>query len=379
MTVDLSNTSTLTAEQSQRLRDLLTALVNQEQARIIVPAQNASTGYWFGGGNVIETPDGTLWLTGRYRNFGDSRTGLGAGQRGLECAIFKSTDRGKTFEKALSFSKADLSAGGREVISIEGTALHIMQDGRIELFISTEKDRPYPAGLESFQKPGTGIWSIDRLHANSVEALSVDSFEPVLENFDRPEYLHIKDPVVFDTPDGGTAVVFCSHPFTWASSNSGMSIRPAGENTFGPIQWEVVTRGAAWDIAATRITNRLGIPSSGVFADMPDVYAYFYDGAECLRRLDENPHASSRPRGYSCEEIGGAFVGSTLPTPEMQRLSLIAPLFVSPYGTGSSRYVSTLALEEGILATWQQSQPDESQPLVSHLLPRAQIEQLLKG
>ena len=154
MTVDLPNTLVLTEEQNQRLRDLLTALINQEQAQVIVPAQDASTGYWFGGGNLIEMPDGNIWLTGRYRNYGDSRTGLGTGQRGLECAIFKSTDRGKTFERALSFSKADLSTSGREVISIEGTALHIMQDGRIELFISSEKGRPYPAGVGIIPEAG---------------------------------------------------------------------------------------------------------------------------------------------------------------------------------------------------------------------------------
>jgi len=378
MTVGLTPTFTLTAHQRQRLQVLLAALIDQKRASVVVPAQNPSSGFWFGGGNMIETPDGSIWLTGRYRNFGDSRTGLGAGQRGLECAIFRSQNRGLTFEKKLSFSKADLSLPGREVISIEGTALHIMDDRTIELFISTEKERAYPDGLESFQKPGTGVWSIDRITGDSVETLSAAIIEPVLENFDRPEYLHIKDPVVFDTLDGGTALVFCSHPFTWASSNSGMSIRPAG-GAFDPINWEIATRGAAWDVAATRITNRLAVPAVGVFARTPAAYVYFYDGAESLRRLDENSHAASRPRGYSCEEIGGAFVGDALPAPGMERLSLTSPLFISPYGTGSSRYVSTLVLEEGILAAWQQSQEDESQPLVSHMLPHADIEQLLKA
>lgn len=379
MAINMSNTLTLTELQNKKLKKMLTALLNQEQASVIVPAKQSATGFWFGGGNLIETPDGSIWISGRYRNFGDSRTGLSSGERGLECAIFQSKDRGKTFDKVLSFSKADLSIEGREVVSIEGTALHIMEGGRIEMFISTEKARPYPEGLESFQKPGTGVWSIDRLSSDSVETLAVDSMETVLENFERPEYLHVKDPVVFDTPDGGTALAFCTHPFTWASSNTGVSVRPAGASTFGLIEWDVARRGAAWDVAATRITNRLEIPAVGVFADSSDTYVYFYDGAECLRRLDENPTASSRPRGYSCEEIGGAFVGNAHPSYAMQRLSLIEPLFVSPYGTGSSRYVSTIVLDEGILATWQQSQADESQPLVSHLLTNAEIEQLLKG
>lgn len=378
MTVDINKTLLLSAEQQNRLKNMLTALINQEQAQVIVSAYDASAGFWFGGGNLIETPDGTIWLTGRYRNFGDSRTGLGAGQRGLECAIFKSENRGKTFEKILSFSKADLSIAGREVISIEGSALHIMDDGSIELFISSEKARAYPERLQDFQKPGTGVWSIDRITGNTVDTLSLSTIEPILENFDYPEYLHVKDPVIFDLKDGATALVFCTHPFAWSSSNSGITIRPSGATAFGSVDWEIASRGPAWDVAAMRITNRLPIPTIGVFSDL-STYVYFYDGAECLRQLDDNPNAVSRARGYSCEEIGGAFVGNALPTEEMQRLSLIVPLFVSPYGTGSSRYVSTLVLEEGILATWQQSQPDKSQPLVSHFLSNDDIKRLLKS
>lgn len=378
MTIQLNAAVSFSQVQHQALHRLLAALVNQEKARVLIPAQQPSSGFWFGGGNILETSDGTLWLTGRYRNFGDSRTGLGAGQRGLECAIFRSIDRGKTFEKALSFSKADLSVPGRDIISIEGTALHRLPDGSIELFISTEKERAYPEGLESYQKPGTGVWSIDRITGANVESLSVSTFTSVLENHDQPQYLHVKDPVVYDTPEGDTALVFCSHPFTWASSNSGLAIRKRGAAHFDLAGWEVVSRGAAWDVASTRITNRLRVPSTGAFTD-EEAYVYFYDGAECLRRLDENPHARSRPRGYSCEELGGAFVGTANPTSNMMRLSMITPLFVSPHGTGSSRYVSTLVLEEGILAIWQQSQPDSSQPLVGHFLSNQDIERLLSS
>ncbi len=61
----------------------------------------------------------------------------------------------------------------------------------------------------------------------------------------------------------------------------------------------------------------------------------------------------------------------------MTRLSRLLPLFVSPHGTGCSRYIETLATSDGIHAIWQQSQPDGSQPLVANFLPRARIEELL--
>jgi len=130
--------SYLNPVQQDRLAALLAALIDQQAARVLVDPQRRATGFWFGGGNTVQDTDGALWVCGRYRNFGDSRTGLAAGERGLECALFTSRDGGETFQKAKSWSKADLSYPGHEVLSIEGTALHRRTDGTWELFISTE-------------------------------------------------------------------------------------------------------------------------------------------------------------------------------------------------------------------------------------------------
>ncbi len=199
------------------------------------------------------------------------------------------------------------------------------------------------------------------------------TLEPVLENFDRPAYLHVKDPVVFDDPAGNTALIFCTHPYCWSSSGTALALRPPKAARFEVQSWEVVPRGATWDVAATRITDRLPLPQVGPFAGQPPAAVYFYDGAECLRPHEQNVSAHKRPRGYSCEEIGGAFLGWDKEFPKMERLSDLAPFFISPWGTGCSRYTSTLTLPEGILAVWQQSQPDGSQPLVTHFLPFEEI------
>lgn len=379
MTVDTHAAIALTTTEETALEKLAKALIDQEKATIVVPAQQASTGFWFGGGNIVQAPDGSLLLCGRYRNYGDSRTGLGVGERGLECAIFQSNQERTHFEKKKTFTKEDLSQNGTRVISIEGTALHWLPDGRVEFFISMEKARDYPRNLASYQKPGTGVWVIDRMVADSIEALSVDTLETILENTTHPEYLHIKDPFVFDLANGDTVLGFCTHPFTWSSSNTGFVLRKHHESTFGEAHWETARRGTTWDVAVTRITNRLKVPAYGAWQNRPNAYLYFYDGAECMRQLDENPHAHSRPRGYSCEELGGLLVGAEVPDGNMVRLSRFEPLFVSPYGTGSSRYVSTLVLEDGIIAIWQQSQPDQSQPLVMRFLPMADVQQILEG
>ena len=113
--------------------------------------------------------------------------------------------------------------------------------------------------------------------------------------------------------------------------------------------------------------------------DLPITLLYFYDGAECLRSLDESPAAAKRPRGYSCEEIGGIGIGYEEEFPLINRFSEDFPLFISPYGTGCSRYVSTHITNEGVIATWQQSQNDMSQPLVSNFLPMERIIQIFSS
>ncbi len=371
-------TASFTPKQQVALVRLLNGLIDQAGARVIVEPNAAKTGFWFGGGNAIQDDGGVIWLSGRYRNFGDSRTGLAAGERGLEIAIFRSDDHGQSFQKVRSWSKADLSQYGDRVVSFEGTSLHRLHDGSWELFISSEKDVSYPEPLENMQKTGTGVWSIDVITGPSPDALDGSTLKPVLVNRDVAPYLHVKDPVVYDAADGSTHLIFCSHPFSWSSSNTGLAVRPVGAEDFHVQAWEIISRGATWDVAATRITSRIKIPTIGLFADAPATTVFFYDGAECLRSHEENLQAVSRPRGYSCEEIGGALVGIEDEYDSLERLSLLFPLFVSPYGTGSSRYVEVLQMDDGWLAMWEQGQSNGSQPLVANFLPMSEIESILK-
>jgi hypothetical protein len=373
------HSSHFTSQQREAITRLLTRLIDQNSVHVLVEPQAAKTGFWFGGGNLARDDHGALWLSGRFRNFGDSRTGLQAGERGLEIAVYRSDDNGQTFQKISSWSKTDLSRPQAAILSYEGTSLHRKNDGTWELFVSSEKDASYPPAVAEFQKPGTGVWSVDVMTGPSPDALDPTTFAPALANHDFPQYLHIKDPVIYDAGDGLVHMLFCSHPFSWTSSNTGLATRAAGDSAFQVASWEIVSRGAAWDVAATRITSRMPIPQTGVFADSPPASVYFYDGAECLRSHEENVRAVSRPRGHSCEEIGGAFIGLDRDFSTLERLSMLHPLFVSPWGTGASRYVDVLEMEEGWLATWEQGQSNGSQPLVAHFLDRNTVEQILSG
>jgi len=360
---------------TKKLTALASQLIDQDAARIIVEPNERASGYWFGGGNMVQLPGGSLAVVGRYRNAGDSRTGIKAGQRGLELAIFQSTDKGQTWEKVVSWTKAELNVGEWEVLSIEGAALHVTTTG-IELFVSTEKDHlGYPPGFEHYLKPGTGVWTIDRLAADSLEGLKSASLETILQSSD-PEYLHIKDPFLHTTSSGDLILYYCTHPFNWSSSNTGYVVRKSGETPFSDPVNDFFPRGATWDVAMTRGTAILDVPPVGEFAN-ETVSLVFYDGGECVRDLEEHNSAVKRPRGYSCEELGGLAYATTAPADEITRLSRYQPMFVSPNGTGCSRYVDVLTTDDGMYATWQQSQADQSQPLVLNFVSRDEVESLL--
>ena len=363
-----------------RLTAFATALIDQRRAEVIVPADEPSPGYWFGGGNCIRDAHDRLLLVGRYRSGGDSRTGLLSGTRGLELSVFQSPDGGGSFQKILSWNRFDLSVHDAEVLSIEGACLQIL-DGEYRLFVSTEKKRPYPRSIAEYQKPGAGIWTIDLIRGRSLDELLTAPVTPLLDSSD-PQHLHVKDPFFWidlsaAIQPSDAVLGFCTHPFSWTSSNTGCCVADPTTGTIREVRHGVVVRGSTWDVAMTRVTCALPIPRVGLFADRAHTLL-FYCGGECVRQLEEHHAAHSRARGYSCEELGGAavYVDGNLST--LERLSDIQPLFVSPWGTGCSRYVDVLMTPDGFLATWQQSQTDQSQPLVRSRLSRVEAEEILQ-
>ncbi len=362
----------------QAIRSRLVALgdrlVDQRGAQVLVEPVQRASGYWFGGGELVRGDDG-LWLVGRYRSRGDARTGVAEGARGFALSILGADRFDEPFEEVARLPKEDLrpaDGSGEEVLSIEGASLLPSDDGH-ELYVSSEKARTYPEEIASFHKPGTGVWTIDRVASPTVPGFANAAAEPLLGP-GAPAGLHVKDPVAFWTADHGAVLIYCTHPFTWSSTNTAAAVRSEDGSAFEHRTDCVLSRGPVWDVAATRITARLPVPQVGVFRDLPPVSLYFYDGCECLKPHDG---ASGRVKGHSCEEISGLAWGIDSQFPALERLSVEGPRFVSPYGTGSSRYTSVLADDAALIATWQQSQPDESQPLVGHRLPMEEVERIL--
>ena len=194
-------------EQVDQLRELGLRLIDQNSAKILIPAQKQEPGFWFGGGNIIQEKNGRILICGRYRNAGDSTTGTGAGERGLEFSIFAGESTNADFSKILSFSKQDL-AHSSEIVSIEGGCLlQNTQSDKIELFISTEKKIAYPKALINFQKPGTGVWTVDLLQGTKAESIDLNSIQTVASS-GNGNTLHVKDPVAFNSSNGDTELIY---------------------------------------------------------------------------------------------------------------------------------------------------------------------------
>ncbi len=56
---------------------------------------------------------------------------------------------------------------------------------------------------------------------------------------------------------------------------------------------------------------------------------------------------------------------------------MLSAKFVLPLGTGCTRYVKCLKTDDGLLATWQQAQPNASPPPVAHFPLMSKVERIL--
>ena len=187
----------------RKLIRLGTRLIDQKRGRRLVEPTEDRDGFWFGGGNSVRDPnDGSLWLIGRYRDAGDSRTGLTAGPRGRALAIFRSTDNGRSFAEVRTWDKSDLYCGSA-VLSIEGSALRLNKR-RVQVLVSTEKVRLYPRPVAAFSEAGYGRLEHRRLHRylhrparpTGVDCPSADQRRSGLSAPQRPQSLDRNGPAV---------------------------------------------------------------------------------------------------------------------------------------------------------------------------------------
>ena len=294
-------------------------------------------GYWAGATSVLYDKEiGKFYLYYRLRRPRLVENGKEIG-RGYECIIAESTD-GIDFK---TLWKADKSSFGG--ISLEKASLIKTLDGTYRLYIS-------------YVDPEDNRWRIDMLEAKRIEDLNpvekVKIFTP-----SELQIEGVKDPEVIII--GGLYYMFTSYAPSpekitpelkvkmhesadiyntgitksctgLAISSDGINFRWIGDILSPPLK--------GWDAYATRITSILYSP--------PVFYA-FYDGS---RDVSEN---------YE-EKLGLAI---SLDLLRFERVTAEGPLIVSPYSSGSLRYLNVTPVDGKLYYYYEISTEDGSHEL----------------
>ncbi|HGE69805.1 TPA: hypothetical protein ENX78_03145 [Candidatus Poribacteria bacterium] len=314
-------------DESKRWLSIIPLFNPEDGIKIYDPPGNGS-GYWIGAPSVIyDNEKGKFYLYYRRRKPRE----LG---RGYECGISESTD-GINFKEIWTASKDKFGS-----ISVERAGLVKTQDGKYRLYIG-------------YVAPEDNKWKIDMIEADSPENFNPDTKRLVL----APENCGVegvKDPYIMiigglyymlvsyaPTPSIGsdnslhaTADVFNTGK---TSSNTGLAISGDGINW----QWlgDVMSPPkSGWNAYATRAT---------CVVYMPPVFCVFYDGGA---DVNEN-----------YEEKTGLAV--TFDLKNYHHVSVQSPILVSPYSSGSLRYMDAIKLDGKIYYYYEYARLDGAHEL----------------
>lgn len=260
------------------------------QGTTVIEPPGKGEGYWAGAPSVIfDQPKDRILLYYRFRN---------PKQRGYKGTIAESQD-GKHFEEIW-----DISKDGLEAHSLERAHLMKLPNGKYRLYISYD-----PWSTEEFKG-----WQIDLLEADSIEELKPEERQPVVEPFSK-KVGNVKDPYIVEGKNQYKMFV-SYHPKDGSSSNTGLTISSDGRN----FKWkgDIFPHDTyQWHDGIARITSILKEDSD---------YYIFYD---CEQSMD-----------YSGEEKSTIAVTKNFESFKHPQKG--SPVFSSPYGTKSLRYITHL-------------------------------------
>jgi hypothetical protein len=270
-------------------------------AVIVQDPMGKGPGHWAGGPSAVLGDDGAIYLAYRFRRpFGEGR--------GFLNVVARSTD-GEHFEPLAELDRRDFNCE-----SLERPALVAVPGGGWRIYVSCAT-------------PGTFHWRVDVLESSDPGRFDSRSARTVLPGDSRTG---VKDPVIL-FHDGLWHMWLCCHPLEDSKATDRMWTR-YGTSTDG-IDWDLhdtalgPTAGA-WDSRGARVTAVL--PG-------PDRWLAYYDG----RATAED----------NAEEITGLAVGAG----PGQLVAEPGPIAVSPYGSGSLRYLSAVSLPDGGLRLYYEA------------------------
>ncbi len=319
-----------------------TALFDPQNGNTIVNPPGEGSGYWAGAPSVyFDAAKAKFYLSYRLRKPHP--------QRGSESRIAESID-GLKFTDIWSVRKEDL-----ETSSMERSALMVIPNGEYRLYIS-------------YVDPVNNKWRIDMMESNDPRHFDNSKRRAIL-TADGMQVEGVKDPqfLVLDgkyymffsyaeKPSNGSAEQLSQWHATGdifntgkVKSKTGLAVSQDGIS----FKWlrDVLLLGTSWDSHTARVTCVLPVKNG---------FAVFYDGA------------SDGERNY--EESTGIATSSDLV--RYERISRERPLLVSPYGSGSLRYLSAVGAGTDYYFYYECSRPDGSHDLRMNTVKKENLEAL---
>jgi hypothetical protein len=265
-----------------------------ERASVVIEAPGSGSGYWAGGPSAVRDDDGTFWLAYRLRR------PFGVG-RGYANVIARSDD-GEVFETVTVLDREDFDCD-----SLERPALVARPDGTWRVYVSCAT-------------PGTYHWRVDALDADHPSKLGPDSARTVLPG--DPASVAVKDPVI-KVIDGSWHLWLCCHPLDLPDDTDRMHTvyGTSADGLVWDLHGEVLAgTPGRWDQRGARVAE---------VVHRDGRWLAYYDG-----RASKEENAEERTGLASGDTPGRLVAGEGV-------------IGVEPDGTGSLRYLSSVALPDG--------------------------------
>jgi hypothetical protein len=285
-------------------------------ATVVQEPMGKGPGHWAGGPSAALGDDGAFYLGYRFRRpFGEGR--------GFLNVVARSED-GERFDTLVELDRKEFGCE-----SLERPALVAVPGGGWRLYVSCAT-------------PGTYHWRVDLLEAADPMRFDARSARTVLPG---DAHTGVKDPVIL-WHGGRWHMWLCCHPLEDSSATDRMTTR-YGTSTDG-IDWDLhdVALGptpGSWDARGARVTS--------VLVD-GDRWRAYYDGRDSA---EDN-----------AEEVTGVALGSSPGALVAQP----GPVAVSPWGSGSLRYLSAVPLPDGGLRLYYEaSRRDGAHDLRTEYVP----------
>jgi hypothetical protein len=270
-------------------------------ATIVQDPLGKGPGHWAGGPSAALGPDGAIYLSYRFRRpFGEGR--------GFMNVVARSED-GEHFEPLAELDRRDFDCE-----SLERPALVALPGGGWRIYVSCAT-------------PGSFHWRVDVMEAADPRGFNARSARTILPGDSRTG---VKDPVIL-FHDGLWHMWLCCHPLEDSKATDRMWTQ-YGTSANG-LDWDLHDTAlgptpGAWDSRGARVTH--------VLIDNGRWLAY-YDGRDSA---EDN-----------AEEVTGLAVGTG---PDVLRAEP-GPIAVSPYSTGSLRYLTAVSLPDGGLRLYYEA------------------------